>query len=68
MFFQSVIKITVFILVLGGVIGLIMGKITGEQYLGLITAFMTGYFSGRIPNLEKKSDSTILSPSQPKEG
>ncbi len=64
MFFQSVIKITVFILVLWGVIGLIMGKITWEQYLWLITAFMTGYFSWRIPNLEKKSD---LSPSQPKE-
>lgn len=64
MFYQSIIKLTVFILTLWWVVGLVMGKITWEQYLWLITAFMTGYFSWRIPNLEKKSDLSSLQPKQ----
>jgi hypothetical protein len=48
-FFQSIIKLTVFILVIGAVLGMTLGKITGEQYIQIMMAFVTGYFSGRIP-------------------
>ena len=57
-FFHSIIKITVFILVIGAVIGMTLGKITGEQYIQIMMAFATGYFSGRIP--------TKTDPNQPK--
>ena len=48
-FFQSVIKLTMFVLVIGAVIGLALGKITGEQYVQLMAVIITWYFSGRIP-------------------
>jgi len=40
-FFQSVIKLTMFVLVIGAVIGLALGKITGEQYVQLMAVIIT---------------------------